>query len=222
MSPHDILSTAPPHPAQASPGRVRSWAAREEWLPLPDFSNQLHSPPFAALLNCDSWRVGGWDRRRGEGGGGQGLIHAPCSHAAALPCCCSPPMLAHTINRSLPLPAVLLALALPPPPACLPACPPPLPTAADLAAGVPLATAHQQGGGGGGGGACRRRAARTGRAGLVGGGIPWRPWLVLRWHVHCLAGPPWSLAHSGAPPPLGRPIRFAWSASRQGPTKTAG
>ncbi|PSC73270.1 hypothetical protein C2E20_3539 [Micractinium conductrix] len=42
--------------AQASPGRVRSWAAREEWLPLPDFSNQLHSPPFAALLNCDSWR----------------------------------------------------------------------------------------------------------------------------------------------------------------------
>ena len=36
---------------------VRSWAAREEWLPLPDFSNQLHSPPYAALLNCDSWQV---------------------------------------------------------------------------------------------------------------------------------------------------------------------
>jgi hypothetical protein len=37
---------------------VRSWAAQEEWLPWADFSNQLHSPPYAPLLNCDSWQVG--------------------------------------------------------------------------------------------------------------------------------------------------------------------
>ncbi|KAL4440192.1 hypothetical protein ABPG75_003193 [Micractinium tetrahymenae] len=42
--------------AQVGPQRVRSWAAREEWLALPDFSNQLHSPPYSALLNCHSWQ----------------------------------------------------------------------------------------------------------------------------------------------------------------------
>lgn len=49
---------------QAGPRRVRSWAAREEWLALPDFSNCLHTPPYSALLNCDSWqaRRGGWLR----------------------------------------------------------------------------------------------------------------------------------------------------------------
>lgn len=45
---------------QAAPQRVRSWGAHEEWLKLGDFSNQLHSLPFSALLGCDSWRVGGW------------------------------------------------------------------------------------------------------------------------------------------------------------------
>lgn len=42
--------------AQAAPRRVRSWAAREEWLGLADFSNMLHSPPYSSMLNCDSWR----------------------------------------------------------------------------------------------------------------------------------------------------------------------
>lgn len=42
--------------AQAGPRRVRSWAAREEWLALPDFSNHLHTPPYSVLLNCDSWQ----------------------------------------------------------------------------------------------------------------------------------------------------------------------
>ena len=37
--------------------RVRSWAAREEWLAFADFSNQLHSPPFGVLLHCDAWQV---------------------------------------------------------------------------------------------------------------------------------------------------------------------
>lgn len=48
----ELLSTS----AQAPPQRVRSWGGREEWLPLPDFSNQLHSPPYSLLLNCDSWQ----------------------------------------------------------------------------------------------------------------------------------------------------------------------
>lgn len=43
---------------QALPQRARSWGAHEEWLALHDFSVQLHSPPFAALLNCDAWKVG--------------------------------------------------------------------------------------------------------------------------------------------------------------------
>ncbi|PRW39229.1 solute carrier family 40 member chloroplastic [Chlorella sorokiniana] len=42
--------------AQAPPQRVRSWGAREEWLSMSDFSNALHSSPYALLLNCDSWR----------------------------------------------------------------------------------------------------------------------------------------------------------------------
>lgn len=42
---------------QAVPQRVRSWAAREEWLAFADFSNQLHSPPFGVLLHCDAWQV---------------------------------------------------------------------------------------------------------------------------------------------------------------------
>ncbi len=36
---------------------MRSWAAHEEWLALPDFSNHLHAPPYSVLLNCDSWQV---------------------------------------------------------------------------------------------------------------------------------------------------------------------
>ncbi|EFN52903.1 hypothetical protein CHLNCDRAFT_138459 [Chlorella variabilis] len=42
--------------APAVPQRVRSWAAREEWLAFADFSNQLHSPPFGVLLHCDAWQ----------------------------------------------------------------------------------------------------------------------------------------------------------------------
>jgi hypothetical protein len=47
-----------PPPVQVPLQRARSWAAREEWLAVADFSNQLHSPPYAAMLNCDSWQVG--------------------------------------------------------------------------------------------------------------------------------------------------------------------
>ncbi|KAI3431586.1 hypothetical protein D9Q98_004636 [Chlorella vulgaris] len=42
--------------APVAPQRVRSWAAHEEWLAFADFSNQLRSPPFLPLLNCDSWQ----------------------------------------------------------------------------------------------------------------------------------------------------------------------
>lgn len=67
--PPRVLSPAPATPCtatqpapvcsilQAPPQRVRAWGAREEWLSFGDFSNALHSPPYAALLNCDSWRV---------------------------------------------------------------------------------------------------------------------------------------------------------------------
>jgi hypothetical protein len=48
---------------QVAPQRVRSWAAHEEWLAFADFSNQLRSPPFLPLLNCDSWQVSALVRR---------------------------------------------------------------------------------------------------------------------------------------------------------------
>lgn len=38
-------------------GRAAAWAGAERWLPFEDFSNQLHSPPFSVLLDCDSWQV---------------------------------------------------------------------------------------------------------------------------------------------------------------------
>lgn len=42
---------------QVSNGAAAAWGGAERWLRLPDFSNQLHSPPYAVLLDCDSWQA---------------------------------------------------------------------------------------------------------------------------------------------------------------------
>lgn len=48
---------------EASKGRraggVRSWGAKEAWLDAQDFSTLLHSPTYAPLLGCDSWKPAG-------------------------------------------------------------------------------------------------------------------------------------------------------------------
>ncbi|KAK9836495.1 hypothetical protein WJX74_001690 [Apatococcus lobatus] len=52
--PHDVES-----PTRAPAGRnsARSWHGHEDWLPFPEFSNMLHSPPLHCLLNCDQWQA---------------------------------------------------------------------------------------------------------------------------------------------------------------------
>lgn len=44
---------------KSDPGqiRVRSWAAREQWLTPDEFVEHLHSAPYDVLLGCDSWRA---------------------------------------------------------------------------------------------------------------------------------------------------------------------
>jgi hypothetical protein len=37
------------------PRHARSWGGKEEWLDEAAFSAQLHEPPYAPLLECDSW-----------------------------------------------------------------------------------------------------------------------------------------------------------------------
>lgn len=103
---------------------MRSWAAREEWLALPDFSNHLHTPPYSVLLNCDSWQVRhrGCRGRRprqlgsaGLGGARPGLVPPQArAHQSVReqlytvcpsPCVLKPGLLASTAPHPLPQPA---------------------------------------------------------------------------------------------------------------------
>ncbi|KAK9867890.1 hypothetical protein WJX84_003342 [Apatococcus fuscideae] len=43
--------------SQGSRRAARSWHGQEDWLPFPEFSNMLHSPPLHSLLNCDQWQA---------------------------------------------------------------------------------------------------------------------------------------------------------------------
>ena len=142
-------------PVQVPLRRARSWAAREEWLAVADFSNQLHSPPYAAMLNCDSWQVGA----------GRAVVKPCRCRSAALQCLCcmgrlmldAPHYQPHTIMMSLflLLPAAFLA-------ACVPLQPPP------GQGGVRGRGGGARGRGGGGQGAARLHLL----CGAGGAGVP--------------------------------------------------
>lgn len=44
-------------PGEVSNGAAAAWGGADPWLRFPEFSNQLHSPPFAVLLGFDSWQA---------------------------------------------------------------------------------------------------------------------------------------------------------------------
>lgn len=50
-------STSSSSRGEGSGTRVRSWSAREAWLTPQEFAAELHSPTYAPLLGCDSWRA---------------------------------------------------------------------------------------------------------------------------------------------------------------------